>query len=172
MSNQSFIPFLWLLLRCLPLFVRCPLSSMSHDVRKLRRTERSPRPIVHLKSGDTRISLRRIRSDFRNCEGIKSLCVRQSLFISATTTPNKSLVAQRNVRSLNCGLRDLIHTVSEQVSSSLDLVSLSLFVVESRIPQSLLRWISYPTPLPPINVTTPFPMVDFLLSFPLIGCHQ
>src|SRR6218665_1087305 len=132
---------------------------MSHDVRKLQRTKRSPRPIVHLKSGDTRISLRRIRSDFRNCEGIKSLCVRQSLFISATTTPNKSLVAQRNVRSLNCGLRDLIHTVSEQVSSSLnlvfrrsllrwisypavalsmDLVSLSLFFVGSRIPQSLL----------------------------------
>src|SRR6218665_3171992 len=104
---------------------------MSHDVPKLRRTERSPRPIVHLKSGDTRISLRRIRSNFRNCEGLKSLCVRQSLFISATTTPNKSLVAQRNVRSLNL----VIHTVSEQVSSSLDLVSLSLFFVGSRIPR-------------------------------------
>src|SRR6218665_2379461 len=83
---------------------------MKHVVRKLRRTVGSLRPIVHLKSGDTRISLRRIRS--------VSLRSPKSLYLR-TTTPNKSLAAQRNVRPLPL----VIRTVSEYVSDTMDNVS-------------------------------------------------
>src|SRR6218665_3920067 len=90
---------------------------MNHVVRKLRRTVGSLRPIVHLKSGDTNSCVESARTSEITKDKV-SLGSPKSLYLR-TTTPNKSLAAQRNVRSLNL----VIRTVSEQVSDSLDIVS-------------------------------------------------
>src|SRR6218665_1106724 len=83
----------------------------------------------------------------------------KSLYLR-TTTPNKSLAAQRNVRSLNL----VIRTVSDSldiVSTPVTIYSLTQFFVGYRIRRvSLSCWISYdriPPSLAPINVTTLVP---------------